>query len=72
MEMHDAVTADRFGGPTYYGNKQNSSTIDHIFVPTAVREHVLSCRVLWSQARKLQMIPSRTPRDHVPTLLRLT
>eukprot|EP00959_Pyramimonas_sp_CCMP1952_P196468 4107799-Pyramimonas_sp.AAC.1 len=64
MEMYDAVTADRWAGPTYYGNKQNSSTIDHIFVPMAAREQILSCRIMWTQARKLQMIPSRTPRDH--------
>eukprot|EP00959_Pyramimonas_sp_CCMP1952_P323245 6764243-Pyramimonas_sp.AAC.1 len=40
MEVCDAVTADRFGGPTYLGTRANRSTIDFISVPIAFREQI--------------------------------
>ena len=53
-------------GPTYYGPKGHTSRIDHIAVPVAEFPLVSHCGRLLMAAKRLQEIPGRHFRDHIP------
>eukprot|EP00959_Pyramimonas_sp_CCMP1952_P441439 9241239-Pyramimonas_sp.AAC.1 len=50
-------------GPTYYGPRGETSTLDIFAIPVGLGPGVKHCRVAWGAGRVLQLIPRSTPRD---------
>ena len=74
MEACDLAAAGTFwpkGGPTFFHHSGSSSTIDQFLIPRWALHNVASYHVAWHSARRLQLIPSGRPRDHVPVLMQL-
>ena len=59
-------------GPTYYPAFGNPTTPDHWLVPRELGGSIYRLMALWRAARKLQLIPDRCARDHMPVLLSFT
>ena len=51
---------------TWYGAGTARSTIDFVGIPLALTGTVQSSGVLMNMGRRMQHIPSRYPRDHMP------
>ena len=57
-------------GPTYYGHLPNrSSIIDYICVWSWMLPNINKCCLLNRLSRKLQIIPSKRPRDHIAMMV---
>ena len=69
LELHDLAVVQSFGKPlpTFFGNKGGSSQIDFWIIPRSSLEAVRSEGPLYNMGRKLQVINTKAPRDHVPT-----
>lgn len=67
-ESSDLAVLATFSGwaGAFVSEADNWSRIDHIALPTRLLPAVSSCRVIYRAARRLQMIPSRHHRDHLP------
>lgn len=69
-EMIDLMGLMVFPGrrwaPTYFGNQNNYSRIDHIIAPRGVRHTHAVTRTMNEAARRLQLIPASGHRDHIP------
>eukprot|EP00959_Pyramimonas_sp_CCMP1952_P292691 6121541-Pyramimonas_sp.AAC.1 len=53
-------------GPTYYGPRKETGTIDIGPISSALLEGIKTCIVAWKRGRKLQLIPDAQPRGHLP------
>ena len=56
-------------GPTYFGMTGRPSVLDYFMIPTTLLPAVKFCKVAWKTGRALQLIPSGSPRDHMPLLM---
>ena len=57
------------GGPTFFHYSGSCSTIDHLVVPRWFLGNVRRYFVAWRSGRRLQLIPSGSPRDHMPVMM---
>ncbi len=55
-------------GPTFFGPRNHTSRIDFVGVSTGRRE-ATEVRHLWRAGKRLQLIPTKAVRDHIPTLI---
>lgn len=53
-------------GSTYFGPRGHGSKVDHFLLPTDVANRVKKVWVDMRAGRRLQVIPAREPRDHMP------
>ena len=60
------ITFDKTGGPTYFGLYGETTCSDLMLLPTGALQMVKHMGVDWSLGRKVQLIPSSTPRDRLP------
>ena len=56
-------------GPAYFpsGSDLGATMLDLCFAPSELR--VYDLQLVWKTGRKLQLIPHRDPRDHLPILM---
>eukprot|EP00959_Pyramimonas_sp_CCMP1952_P268785 5619881-Pyramimonas_sp.AAC.1 len=69
MESLDMACVNTYypsAGPTYYGPRQETPTIDIGLISSSLREGIKTCTVAWRRGRKLQIVPDAQPRDHPP------
>ena len=68
LESHGLASASSWYDPrsTYFGNSDNSSLIDHIFIPWQLIEGLRSGGPLHKLGSRLQLIIRQNRADHVP------
>ena len=55
-------------GPSYFGHNGTQSAIDHLWIPQGLRCKLILGTICSADGRKLQLIPSAQPRDHMPMM----
>lgn len=58
-------------GPSYYGPRGATSSIDHLILDNSLRESVMEVKLNHRAARRLQVIPHPDHRDHLPMSMRI-
>ena len=71
MDSTSITTMFPDSGLTYFSPQGTSRTLDHWAGPVGIHHIVEECRVLWQTGRRLQLITTGLPRDHLPILLTL-
>ena len=70
MAKHRLFAVNTFwskAGPTFYGNTEGAtSNIDYLMMSKGMAPEIFDCRTLKREATKLQLIPDRRHRDHIP------
>ncbi|CAK0858501.1 unnamed protein product [Prorocentrum cordatum] len=66
LDMARVNTDYPSAGPTYYGPRQDTGTLDIGIIASSLLEGIKTCTVAWKRGRKLQLISDAQPRDHLP------